>query len=360
MKRLMTLQTLLSFLLAISLILSLGVGLIGCGDDDEDGDGTDEGGLPGEGVTVEPARATWSTGYFHTEIYIKALEELGYNVERPVDLKNPAFYTALSSGDVDFWANGWFPLHNTQFDKYQDDISKVGYVVKAGALQGYLIDKKTAEEHNITNIEQFKDPEIARLFSTDDDDKAELVACPPGWGCEETIRHHLDAYELRDTVDPIKVDYSIGMAEAVGRYQSGKSIFFYTWTPNWTINKLVPGEDVVWIEVPFPTLPESQKDLEDATVMEGVTGCVDDPCEMGWPANDIRVVVNNDFLEDNPAARKLFEVASVSLSDIAAENDLMYEGENSDGDVIRHAEEWITENQATFDSWIDAAMAAAE
>ncbi|MBP0020967.1 MAG: hypothetical protein J7647_25840 [Cyanobacteria bacterium SBLK] len=29
------------------------------------------------------------------------------------------------------------------------------------------IDKKTAEEHNITSLEQFKDPEIAKLFDSD-------------------------------------------------------------------------------------------------------------------------------------------------------------------------------------------------
>ncbi|MFO8009187.1 MAG: glycine betaine/L-proline ABC transporter substrate-binding protein ProX [Dehalococcoidia bacterium] len=356
MRKTKTFQALLSFLIAIALIASLAVGVMGCGDDDdEDGDG-----LPGKGVTVNPARAGWSTGYFHSEIYIKALEELGYNVKRPVELQNPAFYTALAGGELDYWPNGWFPLHNTQFNKYQDKISKVGYVAKGGALEGYLIDKKTAEEYDITNLEQFLDPEIAEIFDNDGDGKAELVACPPGWGCEETIAHHLDAYELRDTVDPIKVDYAIGMAEAVGNYQNGEPIFFYTWTPNWTVNRLVPGEDVVWIEVPFSSLPESQKDLEDATIMEGVEGCVSDPCNMGFPANDIRVAANNDFLDKNPAAKKLFEVASVPLEDIFAQNDLMYEGENSDEEVIGHAEEWIENNRATFDSWIDQALAAAE
>ena len=25
-------------------------------------------------------------------------------------------------------------------------------------------------------------------------------------------------------------------------------MLFYTWTPNWTVNQLKPGTDVVWIE----------------------------------------------------------------------------------------------------------------
>ena len=43
----------------------------------------------------------------------------------------------------------------------------------SGAAQGYLIDKKTAEKYNITNIGQLTDPKIAKLFDADGDGKAE-------------------------------------------------------------------------------------------------------------------------------------------------------------------------------------------
>ncbi len=314
---------------------------------------------PGEGTAVQPARPTWSTGWFHTEIYIKALEELGYEVESPRTLDNPIFYQAVAQGDVDFWADGWFPLHNEYRPTFEDSASLVGYVAEGGALQGYLIDRKTHEEHGITNLEQLRDPEIARLFDNDGDGKAEMVACPPGWGCELVIEHQMDAYELRDTVDTIKAAYEASMADALARYQQGEPILFYTWTPNWTVQLLKPGEDVVWIEVPFPSLPEDQKQFEEATVVEGVAGCVDDPCEMGWPGNDIRPVANNKFLEENPAAKRLFEVMEIPLEDIFAQNARMYEGEDSEDDIERHAEEWIERNRETFDGWLDEARQAA-
>ncbi len=336
-------RRLIVLLLIVALTASFSV--IGCGDGEEE-------------LTAAPARATWDTGWFPTEIFSSALQDLGYSVEDPLTLDNPAFYTSLAAGDVDFWVNGWFPLHNTYLEDIDEEVSLVGYVVEAGALQGYLIDKETSEQYEITNLEDFKDPEIAALFDSDGDGKANLVSCPPGWGCELVIQHHLDEYELRDYVNAQTTDYSIGMADAISRYDQGDSIFFYTWTPNWTINELVPGEDVVWLEVPYPSLPESQKDLEDATTLAGVVGCVDDPCEMGWPANDIRAVANNDFLAANPRAEALFEVAAIPLEDIAAQNALMQEGEDSKEDIKRHAQEWIEENQALYDSWIDAAMEA--
>ena len=319
----------------------------------------DEHGLPGEGKTVNMARATWDTGWFQAEVYTQALEALGYEVEGPTTLDNPPFYQSVAQGDIDLWVNGWFPLHNSYEETYSSGASKVGHVAKGGALQGYLIDKKTAEEHDITSIEDFKKPEIRELFDSDGNGKAELVACPPGWGCETVISHHLDAYDLRDHVEPIKAGYAASMAEAVAQYENGEPIFFYTWTPNWTVGMLKPGKDVVWLEVDHADLPEEQKELEDATELSGVTGCVDDPCQMGWPANDIRPVASTNFLEENPAVEKLLEVASIPIQDIFAQNATMNNGEDAAEDLERHADEWISENQETYDKWIAQAKQAA-
>ena len=313
---------------------------------------------PGEGKTVSPARATWDTGWFQQEIYARALEELGYTVEQPTTLDNPVFYQAVAQGDVDYWVNGWFPLHNEYEDTYGQGAELVGYVAEGGALQGYLVDRKSAEELGITSLEDFKDEEIAAAFDADGDGKADMVACPPGWGCELVIEHQMEAYELGDTVNTIKASYSASMADAMARYQQGEPILFYTWTPNWTVGMLKPGEDVVWIEVPFASLPEAQAQFEDQTVVEGVTGCVADPCEMGWPANDIRPVANSAFLEDNPAARKLFEVMEIPLDDIFAQNALMFDGEDSEEDLARHADGWIAENREQFEQWLEEARAA--
>ena len=315
--------------------------------------------LPGDGKTVNLARASWDTGWFQTEIYKQALQDLGYDVEGPTTLDNPPFYQALSQDDVDLWVNGWFPMHNQYEDTFEGKAEKVGYVAKGGALQGYLIDKKTAEEHGITSLEDFKKEEIRKLFDSDGNGKAEMVACPPGWSCELVISHHLDAYGLRDHIEPIKAGYSASMGDAIAQYKNGEPIFFYTWTPNWTVGMLKPGKDVVWLEVDHADLPEEQKELEDATELSGVTGCVDDPCQMGWPANDIRPVASTNFLEENPAVEKLLEVASIPIQDIFAQNATMNNGEDAAEDLERHADEWISENQETYDKWIAQAKQAA-
>ena len=80
---------------------------------------------------------------------------------------------------------------------------------------------------------------------------------------------------------------------------------------------------------------------------------------MGFPGNDINVVANNQFLSNNPAAAKLFEVMAIPLDDILTQNNRMNNGENTDEDVNNHASEWIASNRFLFDSWLEQARQAA-
>ncbi|MEM7535167.1 MAG: glycine betaine/L-proline ABC transporter substrate-binding protein ProX [Chloroflexota bacterium] len=317
--------------------------------------------LPGEGVTVTQGRPTWDTEWFQAALFSKLLEELGYEVEEPQTLDNPAFFLSAARGDVDFWASGWFPLHNTfiEDEKVAGKAVPIGMQAAGGGLQGYLMDKATAEANGITNLGDLADPEKAALFDNDGDGKADLMGCDPGWGCELVINHHLEEYGLLDTVTHVQGSYSALIADTYASIQRGESVLFYTWTPNWTVGLMIPGEDVVWIETPYYTSRDDQEFDDSDGTMSGVVGCVDDPCDLGWPPNDIQVVANVEFLEANPAAKSLFEQAQFELADIFIQNAKMYDGEDSDDDIERHAEEWIEANRELVDEWVANAIAAA-
>lgn len=309
---------------------------------------------PGAGTAITIAQPTWDTGWFHTEIYRQLLQELGYDVAPAITLDNPPFYQSVAMGDVTMWVDGWFPLHSTYEPIFSSGAEIVGAVAKGGALEGYLIDKAAADEFGITSLEDFKRDEVKAAFDRNGDGKADMVACPPGWGCEINIEHHMDAYELRDHINTIKAGYSASMADALAAYKGGEHILYYTWTPNWTANQLVPGKDVVWIEVPEVDLPDMS--LADAATLEGVEGCINDPCKLGFPANDIVPVVNSEFLADNPAVGALLNEVAIPLEDIFAQNSAMNDG---DTDIEAQAAAWIEENRAAVDGWLDAARAAA-
>ncbi|NQW19572.1 MAG: glycine betaine/L-proline ABC transporter substrate-binding protein ProX [Chloroflexi bacterium] len=337
----------------LSLIGVLSIALFAIAACSSDDSGSD---LPGDGVTVQSARATWNTGYFNEAIYSRGLEELGYTVKEYLELDNPLFYQSVGLGEVDFWANGWFPAHNQYAEQFRPGADIYGTVVKGGALQGYLIDKAGADEFGITSLADFERPEVAAAYDTDGDGKANLTACPPGWGCNTIISYHLDELNLRDFINEGTAGYSPAMADTLARYANGEHILFYTWTPNWTVSQLVPGEDVVWINIPGAVHPEGLTEAE--LTHSGILGAVTDPILMGFAASDIQVVANNEFIDDNPAAKKLFSEMQLTLGAVANQNNKMNEGEDSDADIQSHVDQWIAANQVTWDGWITAAKDA--
>ena len=216
--------------------------------------------LPGKGVTVLPLKSSIAEETFQTLLVMKGLEQLGYDVQPIKEVEYPTAHIAIAQGDATFLADHWNPLHADYYKNAGGDAKLFRKGVYSGnAAQGYLIDKKTADAHRISNIAQLKDPKIAALFDTNGDGKADLTGCNPGWGCEAVIEHQLDAYGLRPTVTHNQGSYSALIADTITRFKAGKPVLYYTWTPYWVSNELKPGKDVVWLEVPFSSLPGEQK-----------------------------------------------------------------------------------------------------
>lgn len=309
------------------------------------------------GGEIRMARATWATGHFQAAIYQQLLEELGYEVTDPAELtRAPAtFYPALIQGRVDVWANGWFPLHEPFLEgerftgqRYDEPIEPVGHQVDAGAVQGYLMDRATAEALGITSMQDLLRDEVRDAFDHDGDGVADLYGCDEGWGCNLQIDAHLEELEWGSAVEQIVGDYDTLMADAQDRIAAGEPTLFYTWTPNWTTGVLVPGEDVVWLE--SPALPDEERD----TSVASLDGCAaEQPCDLGWVVNDIRAVANTGFLDDNPPVRTLLEQVTIPLGDIAAQNARMQAaGEYSHDDLHDDAREWIAANRDRVDAWL--------
>ncbi|WP_068717261.1 glycine betaine/L-proline ABC transporter substrate-binding protein ProX [Vibrio tritonius] len=308
--------------------------------------------LPGEGITVQPLQSTTPEETFQTLIVNKAMQALGYNVLPTKEVDYNVAYTSIAAGDATYMAVNWAPLHNDKYQKAGGDkrFYRKGDLV-TGAAQGYLIDKKTADKYHITNIEQLRDPKLAQLFDTDGDGKANLTGCNPGWGCESVIEHQLDAYHLRDTVTHDQGKYSAIIANTISLYKKGKPILYYTWTPYWVSGVLVPGKDVVWLEVPFSSLPGSRKNT-DTTLPNGKN--------FGFQMNSEKIAANKEFAENNPAAAKLFSIMKIDINDISAENQMMAQGRGSARDIEAHADAWIKTHQKQFDQWIAIAKQAAK
>ncbi|MEA9391424.1 glycine betaine/L-proline ABC transporter substrate-binding protein ProX [Acerihabitans sp. TG2] len=307
--------------------------------------------LPGKGITVQPLQSTVAEETFQTLLVSKALTKMGYTVKPTREVAYNVAYTSISSGDATFMTVNWDPLHNDQYNAAGGDkkFYREGTYI-TGAAQGYLIDKKTADKYHITTIDQLKDPKLAKLFDANGDGKADLAGCTPGWGCEAVINHQIVAYGLSKTVEHNQGNYAAIIADTLARYKEGKPILYYTWTPYWLSNVLVPGRDVVWLQVPFSSLPGAQKGI-DTKLPNGAN--------YGFPVNSMHIVANKVWAKANPAAAKLFAIMKLPIADVNAQNMRMHDGEASPADIERQTDGWIAAHQALFDGWVKTAEAAA-
>lgn len=311
--------------------------------------------LPGKGVTVRPVDGGIPGEVFQLEIIVAGLKRLGYEVKPSIVMLQQAGtpHLLVAQGDADFFPAHWDPLHKIFYETVGGDkaVERLGVLIE-GCMQGYFIDKKTAGNFGIERFDQLKDPGVAKLFDSDGDGKADLTGCHPGWGCYRVIEHQLDAYGLRDAITHHQqADYFAMIEETISRFQAGDPILYYTWTPLWVSGVLVPGKDVLWLNVPFTALPGERTET-DTTLPDGRNP--------GFGVNNSRILANKKFLEANPAARRLFELIRIPINDVSAQNDRMHKGENKPKDIVRHAKEWIAQNKAAFDSWIEEAIKAAQ
>ena len=302
-----------------------------------------------EDNTVTMARANWSSGYMQAEIYAQLIDELGYEVNDPAGhTLNPySFYPALDGGQYDLWANGWFPTHDIFLTaetaaglEYERSIEAVGQQVESGALQGYMIDKTTADAMGITSMSQLADPSVAAVFDQDGDGLADLIGCNEGWGCATIIDDHIAELDWGDNVEHVQAIYGDLMRGVQERVAAGEPVLFYAWTPNWTYEALAPGVDAVWLTSP------ALEDDEGTTEVRGLAGCAGNPCNLGWPVNSIQAVANTEFLDDNPDIRRLLEQVQIPLADITAQN------VKANPDAKADAAAWIADNRALVDIWL--------
>lgn len=288
---------------------------------------------------------------FQTLVVTEVLKKMGHEIEGVKDVNyDIAFQTIANnaeSKDVYFLASMWDPLHNGKIEAVggEKKVIKFSNFI-SNCAQGYLIDKKTAEKHNIKYYNDLKKPEIAKLFDLNGNGKADLTGCNAGWGCEKVIEHQLDAYDMRGSVEHNQGEYSALIANTLANYKTGKSILYYTWTPYWVSGKLVPGKDVVFLQVTHSANPNTASTK------------LPNGADYGFNVNHQKIAANASVQTQNKDIAKLFDIIEINVNDISGQNMLMSNGQNKQKDIKRHVQAWLKKNSAKVEAWIKEAKAA--
>jgi len=297
---------------------------------------------PGEGVSLTPCTSTALEGWFREMVVKRGLEALGYKVEMPTTLSVPAFHQAVTTGDCSYAFDHWDQLHAVYYESIESQAVLLGPGVR-GASQGILASKAVADAHGLTSLDQLSDPALAALFDSDDNGKGNLCCTAPGWGAERVVNHLVGQLGLEDTIDHVQGEYSVLIADVVERHKRGEPVLFYTWTPNWLLGILRPGKDMIWLTV-------AAEDCEDPLACGSSSS--------GFPVNDIYMLTNRAMADENPSIAGFMNAVNIPMSALNAQNMQMHGGEDSEKDVIRHADQWIVENKALFDKWVQSGLDA--
>ncbi len=339
---------------------------------------------PGEGRAITMGRGNWSSGYVQAEILHNLLEEMGYEVSAPSqgEFAPDLAYQAMANGEIDFWANSWYPGHLSWWEgelpngsQVGDNLERIeGSLMPGGGLQGWLITKSWADAEGITTLDQINEDEaLWSQLDTDGNGKGEFFGCPEDWTCDDIMESQI-LFAGWDQLEQTKAGYDAMFAEFLVKAQAGEPAIIYTWTPTSYLAQAIPGETTMWLSVANDSVLDDSNPLgadggeaycQRCGESVGYTGlgedtCLQGPdgCQVGWEAADIEITANKDWLANEPVAREMFNQFKPPLIDLAIAGIALDASDGSDAAVGKIADDWIAENRDLADSWIEAAVAA--
>lgn len=355
------------------------------GDDMADDDAGDDAGddaaaaLPGEGVSVNMGRANWSSGYVHAQILHDLIEEMGYEVSSPdgLEFAPDLGYQTMASGEMDLWANSWYPGHYSWHEGDLPDGTRIGdnllvvegSVMPGGGLQGMLVTKSWADANGVVSLDQINgDEALWSQLDSDGNGKGEFYGCPEDWTCDDIMASQI-AFAGWDNLEQTQAGYDAMFAEFLTKAQAGDPAIIYTWTPTSYLAQAIPGETTMWLTIETildDSNPLGKEGGESYDQGEGYTGLGADVClapasgcNTGWEAADILVTMNNVFADANPGVIALSEVFNPPLIDMAIAGVDLNASDGSQAAVEEIAAAWIADNRDLADEWIAVGLAAA-
>jgi len=284
------------------LVLFLGIALLslfatGCAND-----GGENG--SGEGKTVKLGYVNWAEGIAMTNLAEAVLKDkMGYEVSSTAADVAPLF-TSLASGNTDAFLDCWLPVtHEDYLEEYGDRLDDLGYNYEGAAI-GLVV----PDYVEINSIEELN----ANKNAFD----GQIIGIDSGAGIMKATDRAIEQYGLDYELVP---GSGPAMTAALKKAIDNQDPIVVTgWTPHWKFAR--------W----------DLKMLEDP---KGVYGAQE----------NIHTVTRKGFAEDMPEAAEFLKNMKFTDDELGS---LMGAVEDSSGEPIDAAREWMNENEELVNSWI--------
>lgn len=287
--------------------------------------------------TIKLAISEWTGQHITTHIAGNILTDMGYDVEYITAGNYPQF-TALADGDLAATLEVWSNNTGDVYPKMRD----AGKVVDIGPLgletrEGWMYPKHMEEMcPGLPDWEALKDCKD-KLVTAETFPKGRILAYPADWGTRsETIIKKLG---LDYKAVPAGSEGAL-VAELKSAEARETPLVMMFWGPHWVFAEV----DAEWVELPAYA-PECETDPSWGPNPD-VTG------DCGVEAPKTLKVAWSGFEDKWPAAWEFLSEFQMNT----AEQEAMMKAIDEDGRPVEEVTaEWVEENAATWQPWVDAA-----
>jgi glycine betaine/proline transport system substrate-binding protein len=294
--------------------------------------------VPESDEPIKLAMNEWTSQHAVTQIAGKLLEKMGYNVEYVTVGFIPQFQ-AIADGSVDATLEIWeVNLGDVYWDLVNGgEIDVIGPLGFDGGANLYYPAAAADACPGLPDWQALK--ACTDVFATPDTfPQGRLLDYPPDWG-EQYGAERMAAFDLDFTVVPAGSEGAL-VAEMRSAVERGEPLLLHFWYPHWVFQEL----DMVAVELP-EYAPECTTDPAWGVNPDATWDC-------GYSPVPVVKVVSPAMATTWPAALRLLEALSVSLEDDIA---LMYAIDHEDRDLSEATDEWIANNEAVWQPWVNAA-----
>lgn len=241
-------------------------------------------------------------------------------------------------GSIDVFTDLWMPNQQALWDEYIDGNQTV--LTNSPYKGTSNIYVPTYMTDRVKSIEDLKNPEIAAMFDTDGNGKGEYWAGDVTWASTKRWQIKFKSYGLDGLWEPNIVSADTFKAGLEAAYTAEKPQLFYYWTPEAIHVKY----DLTAVEEPARSDGCEDVDLDAEDWLEvSEFNCV-------IASNDIFVAFSKSLEDRNPAVAKMLGNVQFTGDEINGWIVEMFENKR---DPRLVAEDWIADNAALVDSWIN-------
>ena len=268
-------------------------------------------------------------------------DNLGLEVELQ-NGTNSVIFEAMDSGSMHVHPEVWLPNQANLHDKFVKTKGTVRMNPNGVAsFQGMCVTKATAERTGITRLADLSDPDMAKHFDTNGDGRGEVWIGASGWASTNVEKIRAKSYGFDETMELLEMDETLAMANVDTAVAKDANHVFFCYTPN----HMFAMHDLVILEEPA-------YDASKWMVIQPT----DDPqwlekseAPVAWDLAYLHVHYAASLEQTHPEAASLLNGVKLDTDLVSG---MTYALVVDKADPDEYARQWVQENAALVDSWM--------